>query len=468
MAHAPTAAVTAKGIRDGDRAALGALVARRGAAVLAYCDRVAAPGRALEAAGEAFARFRREVVAAAEPRALDPEALLLSGTRRAAAACAPRPAAPRGTLARRRAATCALVAELLVARAEGELTAADRMRLARHLERCEDCRAAATRFTEGERAYHDAPDLPPPDPAAGGLLAALRTAAPNADERHAPPRPQPAGAAINGNGRALGAGATEAGGTRPAGAEAPGRRPGEPATAAGRSGAPPVAAPPHPAGRSGAPPTAEPPATDDARRPPTGDDHPGEPATASPPGEPHGAPALSWDPAELAAAGAAGGRDRPWPVVATRILVPSLVLVAAVVAALAVAGVFEGGEGRGPGGSIETEAVLPPATVHVPRRALTTPLPAGKPGQPSRAHKRSAAAPPAPSSAITPAPPTSSPSATPTPPAAPPPRTGAARQKTHLDARARSNSESAAPPFDGGAPAADEPGGFQPATTPSQ
>src|SRR5881409_3500165 len=85
MAHAPTAAVTAKGIRDGDRAALGALVARRGAAVLAYCDRVAAPGRALEAAGEAFARFRREVVAASEPRALDPEALLLSGTRRGAA-----------------------------------------------------------------------------------------------------------------------------------------------------------------------------------------------------------------------------------------------------------------------------------------------------------------------------------------------------------------------------------------------
>src|SRR5439155_1394361 len=104
MAHAPTAAVTAKGIRDGDRAALGALVARRGAAVLAYCDRVASPGRALEAAGEAFARFRREVVAAPEPRALDPEALLLGATRRAAAACAPRPAPVRGTLTRRRGA----------------------------------------------------------------------------------------------------------------------------------------------------------------------------------------------------------------------------------------------------------------------------------------------------------------------------------------------------------------------------
>src|SRR5881409_3726956 len=162
MALAPTAAVTARGIRDGDRAALGALVARRGAAVLAYCDRVAAPGRALEAAGEAFAGFRREVVTAAEPRALDPEALLLCSTRRAAATCAPRAAAPRGTLSRRRAGTCALVPELLAARAEGDLTASDRMRLARHLERCDDCRAAAARFAEGERAYHDAPDVPPP------------------------------------------------------------------------------------------------------------------------------------------------------------------------------------------------------------------------------------------------------------------------------------------------------------------
>src|SRR5439155_22642 len=127
------------------------------------------------------------------------ERLAAAGPRRAAAACGSRPAAPRGTLARRRGATCALVPELLAARAEGDLTAADRMRLARHLERCEDCLAAAARFAEGERAYHDAPDVPPPDPAAGGLLAALRAAAPNADERRAPPRPQPAGAGINGN-----------------------------------------------------------------------------------------------------------------------------------------------------------------------------------------------------------------------------------------------------------------------------
>src|SRR5436189_6243713 len=100
------AAVTARGVRDGDRAALAALVERRGAAVLAYCDHLAAPGRALEAAGEAFAGFRRDVREAEDPVGLDPEALLLSATRRAASSRAPRPEAPSGLLRRRRAATC--------------------------------------------------------------------------------------------------------------------------------------------------------------------------------------------------------------------------------------------------------------------------------------------------------------------------------------------------------------------------
>src|SRR3954451_23441544 len=89
MSSPQTSVVTAQGVRDGDRGALTALVERRGAAVLAYCEAVAQPGRGLEAAGEAFARFRREVRAAPEPRTLDPEALLLSATRHAAAAQAP-------------------------------------------------------------------------------------------------------------------------------------------------------------------------------------------------------------------------------------------------------------------------------------------------------------------------------------------------------------------------------------------
>src|SRR3954467_7102592 len=96
------AAVTAQGIRDGERAALTALVERRGAAVLAYCDHLAAPDRALEAAGEAFAAFRRDVRTAEDPISLDPEALLRRATRRAAAARAPRPAAPSGLMRRRR------------------------------------------------------------------------------------------------------------------------------------------------------------------------------------------------------------------------------------------------------------------------------------------------------------------------------------------------------------------------------
>src|SRR4051795_2604478 len=181
-----TAVVTAQGVRDGDRMALTALVERRGAAVLAYCEAVAEPGRGLEAAGEALARFRREVRAAAEPRALDPEVLLLRATRRAAAARAPKPEEPRGLVARRLGATCPLVPELLAVRADGNLTAADRLRLTRHLERCEGCRQAEQRFNAGERAYHEVPDEPPAADAAGGLLAAPRTAAPNADERRAP------------------------------------------------------------------------------------------------------------------------------------------------------------------------------------------------------------------------------------------------------------------------------------------
>jgi len=192
MSSPPTAVVTAQGVRDGDRSALAALVERRGAAVLAYCEAVAEPGRGLEAAGEAFARFRREVRAAPEPRTLDPEALLLSSTRRAAAARAPEPEAPRGLLARRLGTTCPLVPELLAVRADGKLTTADRMRLSRHLERCESCRAAEERFSAAERAYVDAPDEAPPTDTAGGLLAALRAAAPNADERRAPVAAKPA------------------------------------------------------------------------------------------------------------------------------------------------------------------------------------------------------------------------------------------------------------------------------------
>jgi hypothetical protein len=181
--------VTAQRVRDGEPAALNALVERRGTAVLAYCEEVAEPGGATAAAGEAFARFRREVVAADEPRALDPEAVLLRGTRQAAAAAAPRSVAQRGLLARRLGATCVLVPELLAARAERSLTTADRLRLSRHLERCSSCREAEERFERGEQAWREAPNTPPAPEVADQLLAALRGAAPITERDGSEPDP---------------------------------------------------------------------------------------------------------------------------------------------------------------------------------------------------------------------------------------------------------------------------------------
>jgi anti-sigma factor RsiW len=193
--------VTAARVRDGEPAALGALVDRRGSAVLAYCEEVAEPEKTRAAAAEAFARFRREVVAADEPRALDPEAVLLRGTRQAAAKAAARTVPARGMLARRLGTTCVLVPELLAARAEGSLTAADRLRLSHHLERCEGCREAEERFAAGERAYHEAPSAPPPPEVADQMLAALRDAAPTVDAETEPAAAEPDAAVVaEGNG----------------------------------------------------------------------------------------------------------------------------------------------------------------------------------------------------------------------------------------------------------------------------
>lgn len=179
MAPPATAAVTPQGVRDGDPLALSGLTERRGAAVLAYSEKVAARGRAVDAAADAFGRFRRAVVDADDPSSIHPERVLLGATRSAAAQRAPRPSSGR-LLGRRANAACALVPELLVARAEGTLSDGDRERLDRHLERCTSCREAETRFRAGESAYREAPDDPPDQPAAIEIMRALLAAAPAA------------------------------------------------------------------------------------------------------------------------------------------------------------------------------------------------------------------------------------------------------------------------------------------------
>lgn len=169
-------AVTPFGVRDGDPVALSGLVERRGRAVLAYSGAVAAPGRAREAAADAFGRFRSAVVDAHDPLAIDPERELRRCVRLAAAARAPEP--ERSLVARRAGHVCALVPELLAARAEGTLTPADADRLARHVERCSGCRSAEERFVAAEHAYRDAPDDPPDQATATELMRALFAAAP--------------------------------------------------------------------------------------------------------------------------------------------------------------------------------------------------------------------------------------------------------------------------------------------------
>jgi len=149
-------AVTPDGVRTGDPAALAALVERRGGAVLAYCREVCAPADAPLAAAEALARFRAAVWASGNAPDLDPERLLLSATRHAAAGRArlvAQPGATRRILGRAHTDTCSRMPALIVARAENLLGSADLDRLSRHLDRCASCRATEAAFRRAERAY---------------------------------------------------------------------------------------------------------------------------------------------------------------------------------------------------------------------------------------------------------------------------------------------------------------------------
>jgi len=187
VAISSQAAVTPEGIRDGDPAALAALVERRANAVLAYCEAVCASSAAERATAEAFARFRAAVAAAEDPRSLDPGALLLDATRHAAASLTvtPTPTADNG-LRRKLGAgrgpgaseTCALIPGLLAARAEGALSTADQERLARHLERHPACRALADAVDRAEADYASPPSRMVPIGTLSEIMLALTAAAP--------------------------------------------------------------------------------------------------------------------------------------------------------------------------------------------------------------------------------------------------------------------------------------------------
>jgi hypothetical protein len=164
----PAVAVTPAGVRDGDPATLIGLCSARGPSVLAYCRHVAGDAASATAAAAAFARFRAAVVATDDLADLNPEALLISATRSAAAEHVDGEAQDE----------CAQVPSLLAARADKTASAADLARLDRHLEDCWACRAPVARFKAAERAYRDPPD-PTLDPEiAAQIFVALATVAP--------------------------------------------------------------------------------------------------------------------------------------------------------------------------------------------------------------------------------------------------------------------------------------------------
>lgn len=185
--------VTPTGVRDGDPVALEALCARRGAAVLAFCEEVCEPEYAYRAAAEAFARFRAAVVVLDDLTGVDPDQLLLGATRHAAAALARssptgRPRL-RGFGGRTRDEECNFIPEMLVARAGGTLGDSELELLETHLARCPGCRRVEEAFESAERAYRNPGDRPVPRAAARAIVAALASAAPVLAH---PPGPQEA------------------------------------------------------------------------------------------------------------------------------------------------------------------------------------------------------------------------------------------------------------------------------------
>jgi len=203
-----TGAITAVGIRDGDPGVLRALVERRGAAVLAFCEVACAPGTALAAAGDAFARFRGAVIDAERPSELDPETLLLSATRQAAAARmpVPEPVAAGGlgrlfTGGRDATADTSEAPALLADRADGLLAPDEEVRLTRLLDASSGAREADDRLRAAEHAYRAAPAVRLPPTVIDGVVAAIlgeaaAVAAP-ATEAFAPVPPRPAPAPLD-------------------------------------------------------------------------------------------------------------------------------------------------------------------------------------------------------------------------------------------------------------------------------
>jgi hypothetical protein len=167
--------ITQDKLRRGEPAALAALCARRGAAVLAYCEQVAGPERALAATCDAFAWFRVAACAPGELKARDAEALLRGMTRRAATAGEIQTAARRERGPRDE--RCAECERRLVYLVEDGVSEDERAQIEEHMAGCDACREALQRLKAAEHAYDHPPvaslALPIAEVVLGDLIAAF-------------------------------------------------------------------------------------------------------------------------------------------------------------------------------------------------------------------------------------------------------------------------------------------------------
>lgn len=179
------ASVTPQGVRDGDPAVLAALVARRGPAVLAFCDAVCEPEVVSQAVAEAFARFRALVATVGDVGDADPDGFLLGATRHAAASMARAPSDTRGlfrVLGRGASPeTYAAVPGLLAARADSMLGSEDLERLSRLLEKSAAAREVEAAFRRAERGYRSPPARPIGTERTVLIIDAMQAAAPIAE-----------------------------------------------------------------------------------------------------------------------------------------------------------------------------------------------------------------------------------------------------------------------------------------------
>jgi hypothetical protein len=137
-------------IAAGDVDAAAGFYDGRASSVREYCVQLCSPELVDQATLAAFVDFRARAVTA--PPDIDADDILRRAAREVAA----------GRLRDVHLAECRAIAELLVARMNGELTPSEEP-LEQHLMRCSTCRRTAARLTDAEAALSGAGDELPPD-----------------------------------------------------------------------------------------------------------------------------------------------------------------------------------------------------------------------------------------------------------------------------------------------------------------